>query len=119
MKKLPIFVAAFMAFLFIAPELQASEVSMLKINLIAKGTGQGIVWDTMVEIIRDVLGEHIDKSSIHDDTDIINDLGADSLDYIEIIYACSEAFDVEFVDEEFESLRTCGQLETNIIGKIK
>ncbi len=47
----------------------------------------------------------IDVSEIHDDTDLVDDLGADSLDVVEILMVIEEEFGVTIPDDEVASLR--------------
>ena len=56
----------------------------------------------VTEIIIDKLG--VEKSQITPDAHFINDLGADSLDQVELIMQLEEEFDLEISDEEAESL---------------
>lgn len=60
------------------------------------------------EKIREVIVEQfgIDESAVTPDTAFIDDLGADSLDVVELIMALEEAFDMEIPDEEAEKIVT-------------
>ena len=60
------------------------------------------------EKIREVIVEQfgIDESAVTLDTAFIDDLGADSLDVVELIMALEEAFDMEIPDEEAEKIVT-------------
>ena len=61
----------------------------------------------MIEkIIADHLG--LDLSEVTDDKHIIDDLGADSLDTVELVMALEEAFDIEIPDEAAEGIATVG-----------
>tara|TARA_B100000809_G_C14750466_1_gene391955 strand:- start:252 stop:476 length:225 start_codon:yes stop_codon:yes gene_type:complete len=60
--------------------------------------------DKIKTIIMDKLG--VDESKITMDSNFINDLGADSLDQIELIMQLEEEFDIEISDEEAETLTT-------------
>ncbi len=64
----------------------------------------------MIEkIIADTLG--IDQDSIKDESNFVNDLGADSLNIVEIIMQIEEDFDIEIMDEDAEELFTVGDLK--------
>ncbi|MEJ5348323.1 MAG: acyl carrier protein [Desulfosoma sp.] len=58
----------------------------------------------VVDIIANQLG--VEKDAITPQAHVIDDLGADSLDVVELIMALEEAFDVEIPDEEAEKIRT-------------
>ena len=49
-------------------------------------------------------------NGITDDTSICKDLGADSLDYVEIAIACEDEFKVELADVEMDEVKTVGEL---------
>ena len=67
------------------------------------------------KIVADHLG--IDEAKVNDDSSFIDDLGADSLDTVELVMAFEEAFDVEIPDEKAETILTVGDaishLESN------
>ncbi|MBQ8911501.1 MAG: acyl carrier protein [Clostridia bacterium] len=52
----------------------------------------------------------IDPSSITPDTDIVVDLGADSLDVVEILMELEQAFSLSIPDEEIVKFRTPGDI---------
>ena len=60
------------------------------------------------EKIREVLVAQfgVDESAITLKTSVIDDLGADSLDVVELIMAIEEAFDIEIPDEVAEEIVT-------------
>lgn len=51
-----------------------------------------------------------DSDSISDDDSFMDDLGADSLDTVELIMAFEEEFDIEIPDEDAENIRTVGDV---------
>ena len=51
-----------------------------------------------------------DSGSISDDDSFMDDLGADSLDTVELIMAFEEEFDIEIPDEDAENIRTVGDV---------
>ena len=63
------------------------------------------------EKVKKIIAEHLgidDMSKITDDAKFIDDLGADSLDTVELVMAFEEAFDVEIPDEKAETILTVG-----------
>lgn len=62
--------------------------------------------DRVKQIIVDQLG--VDASQVTDEASFIDDLGADSLDTVELVMAFEEEFGVEIPDEDAEKLRTVG-----------
>ena len=62
------------------------------------------VQDKVKKIIAEKLG--VDISDVVPQASFIDDLGADSLDLVELILSMEEAFEVEISDEDAEKLRT-------------
>ena len=55
-------------------------------------------------IVADQLG--VDEDQVTEDASFIDDLGADSLDTVELIMAFEEEFDVEIPDEDAQKINT-------------
>ena len=73
-------------------------------------------YDKVKEIIIDKLG--IDDGKITMDAKFIDDLGADSLDTVELIMQFEEEFSIEIPDEEAEGLLSVGQAVDYITNKL-
>jgi acyl carrier protein len=73
-------------------------------------------YDKVKEIIIDKLG--IDDGKITMDAKFIEDLGADSLDTVELIMQFEEEFGIEIPDEEAEGLLSVGQAVDYITNKL-
>lgn len=58
----------------------------------------------VIAIIVEQLG--IEKSDVKEESNFIDDLGADSLDTVELVMAFEEEFDLEIPDEEAEKITT-------------
>ena len=61
--------------------------------------------------VKNIIAEHLgidDLGKLTDDAKFIDDLGADSLDTVELVMAFEEAFDVEIPDEKAETILTVG-----------
>ena len=70
--------------------------------------------------VKNIIAEHLgidDLGKLTNDAKFIDDLGADSLDTVELVMAFEEAFDVEIPDEKAETILTVGDaishLDTN------
>ena len=72
------------------------------------------VEDKVKKIVSDQLGTSIDE--IQSDSSFVDDLGADSLDTVELVMALEEEFDTEIPDEEAEQITTV-QLAINYINE--
>lgn len=64
------------------------------------------------EKIKAILAEQLgtDENDMTLDTNIAKDLGADSLDVVELLMSIEDEFDVEIPDEEIENIKTIGEL---------
>jgi acyl carrier protein len=62
------------------------------------------VEDKMIDIIEEQLS--VDKEKIVPGASFVDDLGADSLDLVELIMAMEEEFDVEILDDDAEKIAT-------------
>jgi len=64
--------------------------------------------DRIKKIIVNRLG--VDESKITENSSFIDDLGADSLDIIDLVMAFEEEFDIEIPDEDVEKMKTFGDV---------
>ncbi|MCX6111712.1 MAG: acyl carrier protein [Proteobacteria bacterium] len=62
--------------------------------------------DRLKGIIVDQLG--VESEKVTANASFINDLGADSLDIVELVMAMEEEFDIEIPDEDAEKIKTVG-----------
>ena len=72
-------------------------------------------FDKVKEVVIDKLG--VDEAAITEEAHFVNDLGADSLDTVELVMALEEAFDIEIPDEAAEGIATVGDAVKFIEGK--
>ena len=63
--------------------------------------------ERVIKIVCDQMGTTPDK--VTRETSFINDLGADSLDTVELVMEFEEEFDITIPDEEAEKIQTVGQ----------
>ena len=73
------------------------------------------------EIIKNALVEQfsVNEDEITPDTSLLEDLGADSLDLVELIMAMEQEFDIEIPDEDVEQLKTVGDAVNYIKEKVQ
>jgi acyl carrier protein len=64
----------------------------------------------LIDDIKEVVVEQLSVSAdeVKDDAKFVEDLGADSLDVVELVMALEEKFDIEIPDEDAEKLATVG-----------
>lgn len=67
---------------------------------------KGVVFEKVKEIVVEQLG--VEDSEVTMEASFIDDLGADSLDIVELIMALEEEFDLEIPDKEAEKITTVG-----------
>ncbi len=76
-----------------------------------------MVFEKCAAIIADMLGISVDD--IHADSDIVNGLGADSLDVIQMLNAMEEEYGFSFEDDEIVSIKTVGDVVALIEKRVK
>jgi acyl carrier protein len=75
---------------------------------------------SLAQQIRELVSEQlgVDPAVLNSDANILEDLGADSLDVVELVMAIEEAFDIEITDEDAESMRTIGDVEKYVAERV-
>ena len=70
----------------------------------------------VLEEVKAILAEQFDveEDKITADTDLQEDLGADSLDVVDLLMSIEDEFEVEVPDEEIENIKTVGSLVSYI-----
>lgn len=71
------------------------------------------------EKIRQILCEQLDleEESVTMNSNITEDLGADSLDIVDLIMSIEEEFDLEFKDDQIDKIKTVGDIVSFIEDK--
>lgn len=73
------------------------------------------------EEVKKLIAENLDVAdvdSITEGTSITDDLGADSLDVVDLVTAVNDKFSVEIPDDEVENIKTVGDIVKYIEDKI-
>ena len=74
------------------------------------------VEDKVKQIIVEQLG--VDEGEVTPNASFVDDLGADSLDTVELVMAFEEAFDIEIPDEDAEKIKTVNDVVNYIKSKV-
>ena len=71
--------------------------------------------------IKDIIVEQLDveEDALTMEASITEDLGADSLDVVDLVMSIEESFDVEIPDEEVENIKTVGDIVKYIENKVE
>lgn len=75
------------------------------------------IQDKVIEIVCKQLG--VDKSKVTLETSFVNDLGADSLDTVELVMEIEDAFGLSIPDEDAEKIQTVGDAVKYIENALK
>ncbi len=65
------------------------------------------VKERVIDIVAEQLG--VSKDQVNPETSFVNDLGADSLDTVELVMELEEEFDINIPDDAAEKIQTVGQ----------
>jgi acyl carrier protein len=60
----------------------------------------------------------VDISEVIPGANILDDLGADSLDLVELVMSLEDVFDIEVPDEVVEDMRTIGDIEQYVVAHV-
>ena len=72
--------------------------------------------EELFEKVKDVVAEqlNVEVADVNEDSSFVDDLGADSLDLVELVMALEDNFDMKIPDEDVESIKTVGDAITYI-----
>lgn len=68
------------------------------------------------ELVKTQLG--LEPEEVREEARILDDLGADSLDVVELVMVLEEAFDILVPDRDLEGLRTLGDVESYVAKRV-
>jgi acyl carrier protein len=75
------------------------------------------IFDQVKKVVVDQLG--VSEDEVKREASFVDDLGADSLDTVELVMALEEAFGIEIPDEEAEKIKTVGDTVNYILSHSK
>jgi acyl carrier protein len=75
------------------------------------------IYEAVAAIISDKLG--VSESEITETANFVADLGADSLDVVELVMEIEKKFDIQIPDHDAETFKTVGDAVTYISSKIQ
>ncbi|MEE9602602.1 MAG: acyl carrier protein [Thermoguttaceae bacterium] len=73
--------------------------------------------ERVIDIVAEQLG--VEKEKVSGETSFVNDLGADSLDTVELVMELEEEFDITIPDDAAEKIQTVGQAVDHIESSIQ
>jgi len=83
----------------------------------ALNTPSRSVEERVAAIIGDQLG--VDVTTLTPDAHLLDDLGADSLDVVELVMALEEEFGVEIPDDDVENIRTVSDVTEYLVARVE
>jgi len=75
------------------------------------------IYDDVKKVVVEQLG--VSEAEVTKTASFVDDLGADSLDTVELVMALEEAFGLEIPDEEAEKIKTVGDTVTYVMTHAK
>ena len=76
--------------------------------------------EVLSEKLRGLMAEQlgVEPGEIKPDSNLMEDLGADSLDVVEMVMAIEDAFDIEIEDSDAEAMRTVADIEAYVAKRL-
>jgi len=75
------------------------------------------IFDDVKKVVVEQLG--VAESEVTREASFVDDLGADSLDTVELVMALEEAFGIEIPDEDAEKIKTIGDTVSYVVAHAK
>ena len=77
--------------------------------------------ETIFKTMQDLIAEQfaIDADEVTMDSSFVDDLGADSLDVVDLLMSIEDEFEIEVPDEEIENIKTVGDIVKYIENKVE
>ncbi|MFP6606531.1 MAG: acyl carrier protein [Myxococcota bacterium] len=76
--------------------------------------------EVLSEKLRGLMAEQlgVEPGEIKPDSNLLEDLGADSLDVVEMVMTIEDAFDIEIEDSDVEAMRTVADIEAYVAKRL-
>jgi len=77
--------------------------------------------DEVAKKVEDIIVDklNVDASEVKDEANFTLDLGADSLDTVELIMEFEKEFDIKIEDDEAQKIQTVGDAVDHVLGAVK
>ena len=77
--------------------------------------------DELAKVVKKVIAEQLDlqEDEVKEEASFLEDLGADSLDIVEMVMTLEEEFNMEISDEEAQKIQTVGDAVSYIENEMK
>ena len=75
--------------------------------------------NVLFEAFQRAKGKQLDLSGIKDDSNLVNDLGLDSLDMIETVWEIEKKFDISIKEDQLKSLATVSEVIKLVEGLVQ
>ncbi len=77
--------------------------------------------EQLTQKVNTIIGERlgVDGKSLVPEANLLDDLGADSLDVVELVMALEEEFGIEVPDEDVEGIRTIGDIVAYVGSRVE
>ena len=77
--------------------------------------------EAVTEKVNTIIGDHlaVDRASLVPEANLLDDLGADSLDIVELVMALEEEFGIEVPDEDVERMKTINDIVEYLRSRVE
>ena len=74
----------------------------------------------LTQKVNSIIGERlgVENSSLVPEANLLDDLGADSLDVVELVMALEEEFNIEVPDDDVEGMRTIADVQNYVTAQV-
>ena len=88
------------------------QIALFRIIIVKNIQREGVKQMTALETVKDILSKQlrVDIDSITEDTNIMEDLGADSLDIVEMLMNIEQDYGIVIADDDIVGFKTVGDI---------